>query len=60
MIAIIHKGADFGNAAEYLFGPGKNGDHVAPHVVTGANGRLAVAGPARYRGAAGNQAQSRA
>lgn len=37
VIAVIRKGADVGNAAEYLFGPGDHGDHVDPPVVAGVN-----------------------
>jgi hypothetical protein len=30
VIATIRKGANFGNAAAYLFGPGEHGEHVDP------------------------------
>jgi len=37
VIAVIHKGSDFGHAAAYLFGPGERGEHVDPHVVAGGS-----------------------
>jgi MobA/VirD2-like, nuclease domain len=35
VIATIHKGADFGHAAGYPFGPGERGGHVDPRVLGG-------------------------
>lgn len=47
VIATIHKGASFSHAAKYLFGPGENGEHVDPRVLTG--GQVLLGNPRGWR-----------